>query len=443
MRRLSSITRYIVVWIVCLIAISATAQTQTVTVKRGETFELIAKRYGMTVDELKKKNPGATDGVVGMKLKVKTNTAPITASTSSPTRKTSPATAKKSSADKKESKTAPSEYESFDRIIRQVELSEKAIGYMQEQKYSKAIKVYDQLFKEFPNGEWFMRKGFVLYLDGKYKSAIGQYEKALSRNDMDDELTARCKEYLAKAKQLQAEKVARRKQAWANIGAALAVGAAVAGTAYAASQSSSQQSYTSSNYTPSTYTSSTYTSSNATSQFNSRSDQILANANRTANQIGQATLAQSQQLAQRVQQVSREQMNWAADFKSKNGREPTEWEMDNWLKTNYPDMWQLKIQSQANAASSSSSSSNNGNSESNKPSSTQESFKEKNKQYWRDKANEDCSMCHGTGKCHNCVDGYTRIKIGSPLTRCVSCKTTPGICEYCHGSKKKGVSVKY
>ena len=365
-------------WMGCLFAISAMAQTQTITVGRGETFELIAKRYGMTVEELKKMNPAAIDGVVGMKLKVKTVAASKVVSASSQTIKAPSATAKKTTNEEK-TNTIQSEDETLDRIFRKVELSEKAIGYMQEKKYSKAIKVYDQLFEEFPNGEWFMRKGFVLYLDGKYKSAIGQYEKALSRNDMDDNLTASCKEYLAKAKQLQAEKVERRKAAWANVGAALAVGAAIAGTAYVASQSSSGSSYTSnSNYSP-------YSTSNATSQFNSRSDQILANANAQMQQIGEATLRQAAQQKQRIEYVMQQRVKWAGEFNNKNGRYPTDAEQKQWLHDNYYDIWQLEIQGEANRASSNSSSANSENTKTSKSSSSQtHTFK--------------CSYCNGSGR---------------------------------------------
>lgn len=69
--------------------------------------------------------------------------------------------------------------------------------------------------------------------------------------------------------------------------------------------------------------------------------------------------------------------------------------------------------------------------------STRESLKEKNKQYWEDRKNEPCPHCHGTGRCHNCSNGYTVVKIGSPKTRCVACPTNPGVCEYCHGTGKR------
>lgn len=69
--------------------------------------------------------------------------------------------------------------------------------------------------------------------------------------------------------------------------------------------------------------------------------------------------------------------------------------------------------------------------------STRESLSEKNKQYWEDKKNQPCSHCYGSGRCHNCSNGYTVVKIGAPKTRCVACPTTPGVCEYCHGTGKK------
>lgn len=419
----------IALWSLLMTAETAMAQTQTITVGRGETFALIAKRYGMTVDELKQMNPSAIDGVVGMKLQVKvspvsatTSSATTTATTksTSTTNKASSKTAKKDSA-KKTSQN--NEYESMDKIMEQVRLCGKAEEYIESQKYGKAIQIYDQLIRKYPSGEWYALKGFCLSKEEKYKAAIKQYEAALAMNDMDDKSIRECKENLEITRRLQQEKVERRKRTWANIGVAVAVGAAVAGTAYAASQSSSQSSYTNTAYMPSAYT-----YSNATSQFGSRSDQILANAERTAHQIGQNTMAQSQQMAQRAQQASREQMNWAANFRRTNGREPTELEQDNWLRTHYPDIWQMKIQAAANAESSSSSS------KSSSSSSNKESLKEKNHEYWVDKAKgKECGICKGSGKCQTCNGTGIAVSISRGKYPCPVCFNHDGKCIHCNG----------
>lgn len=364
----------VALWSLLLMAETAMAQTQTITVGRGETFALIAKRYGMTVDELKQMNPSAIDGVVGMKLQVKLKKVEKQAAVSTPT---SISSSSKFANKKDNKKKNANEEDNLDEIWKIVLLSEEAAAYIQKEEIGKAIKTYDKLIKLNPNGRWYMEKGTCYSIEEKYKTAIKQYEIALARNDMDNEQIDICKEYLANAKRLQNEKSARRKAAWANVGAALAVGVAVAGTAYAASQQSSSQSYAN------TYTSPVYTSSNATSQFGARSDQILANANRTAQQIGQNAIAQSQQMSQRANQANREQMNWAINFKNKNGREPTEYEMDNWLRTNYPDLWQMKIQAASNTTSSSTHSSSV---------STETEAKKSTKSTFT------CAYCNGSGR---------------------------------------------
>lgn len=50
---------------------------------------------------------------------------------------------------------------------------------------------------------------------------------------------------------------------------------------------------------------------------------------------------------------------------------------------------------------------------------------------------EYCRRCNGSGRCYNCSDGYKIVTIGAPKTRCVACPTSPGVCEACHGSRRR------
>lgn len=375
------IIRYIVVWIGCLFAISAMAQTQTITVGRGETFDLIAKRYGMTIEELKQMNPSAIDGVVGMKLKVNQKKAEEqVAVISTAEKKQSPSKAhtKEGKSSKKTKKGTPPKGSMafFDKMM---EMEIDALTYREKQNYSKAAKVYTDLIKMEPRADFYCERGRCYMLDKKYKAAIKDLEQGLRMGDLTEKELSDYNYLLTVSKDRRQKQIESRNATWAGIGAALAVGVAVAGTAYAASQSSSQPSYTSSAYTPSTYT-----SSNATSQFSSRSDQILANANAQMQQIGEATMRQAGQMKQRIAYVSQEQLKWSEEFQKKNGRAPNDYEVNQWLHDNYPDMWQLKIQSEANNASSSSSSTSKSSTQSSKSSTTKQSF--------------DCKYCGGTGR---------------------------------------------
>ena len=59
------------VFILLLICTTAPSQTsESHIVQRGETFEIVARRYGMTVDELKQANPWIGGCYTGLKLDI-------------------------------------------------------------------------------------------------------------------------------------------------------------------------------------------------------------------------------------------------------------------------------------------------------------------------------------------------------------------------------------
>lgn len=369
----------VALWSLLLMAETAMAQTQTITVGRGETFALIAKRYGMTVDELKQMNPSAIDGIVGMKLQVKQKKVEEQSAvmlTAEKKRFPSKTQAKREKSSNKAKKGTPPKG-SLAFYSKMMEMEIEALTYLEKQKYSKAAKVYTDLIKMEPRADLYCERGRCYMLDKKYKAAIENLEQGLRMGNLTEKNLSDYNYLLTVSKERRQQQIESRNATWAGIGSALAVGVAVAGTAYASSQSGSGQSYAN------TYTSPVYTSSNATSQFGTRSDQILANANRTAQQIGQNAIAQSQQMSQRANQANREQMNWAINFKNKNGREPTEYEMDNWLRTNYPDLWQMKIQAASNTTSSSTHSSSV---------STETEAKKSTKSTFT------CAYCNGSGR---------------------------------------------
>lgn len=165
-------------------------------------------------------------------------------------------------------------------------------------------------------------------------------------------------------------------------------------------------------------------------QIQARTNQQMADLNTRMQQMTQAGVAQLQQQSDRMLKALMELSDWKYAFKTQNGREPYEIEKDDWMRTHHPDLYQNYIMakySRNNMGSENHSDNTDAHSQG-------ESLKEKNKQYWEDRKNRPCQMCVGKGgipgQCFFCYKGFNNGK------RCVTCRTSPGVCEYCHGTAK-------
>lgn len=404
----------------CFLFLLGMAQTQTITTGRGETFEIIAKRYGMTLDELRQMNPNATDGIVGIELVVKKVSS------------SQPATNINASHSIKKAEESVENYAG---------LYGEAENLIGNAKYSKAIKKLNRLIKLSPKGDYFLQRGYCYYMENKYKSAIKDYEEALYSPTLSDRYKTDCKNMLNTVKRKRQDQLRRRSQVWGNIGAALAVTAAVGATAYAVSEQSkdNQRTYTnygSLSYVPSPYTTSGDGSANV-AQFNARSNQMMADLNKKVYQMGQDAARQTNMAMQRSQRAGQEQLAWAIEFKNKYGREPTEAELDNWLCQHYPDIWQLKIQDNANKSefNPTTNSIDQRNEERDKK---LEGIRQKNKEYWEDKSTpKECQQCRGSGICQTCNgDGWVN-RLGTKSGFCPVCFNHDGKCRWCLGEGKR------
>ena len=160
----------------------------------------------------------------------------------------------------------------------------------------------------------------------------------------------------------------------------------------------------------------------------SRSDMTVMRALIQNQQMLQQYSNQLQQMTQRSERARAEQIGWSTKFYSENGRYPTQLEKDEWMRQNYPDIYQVDMQARAAQTV------REGSVKSSKVGS---GFT------FSGSSSKACSMCVGkggvTGKCYFCVNGYVTDNSYGTLRkrRCSSCTTTPGVCEYCHGTGKQ------
>ena len=132
-----------------LLSSASMAQQLRHTIERGETFELIARRYNISVNELMAVNPGLDGCFVGMEINI-------------------PANGRRNET---MNFVTPMDYV----------LMEKALNYYKEGKYKKAASVYDDVIKTTPSAAAYLGRGLCYYNRKKYKSAIEDFEKSLTK----------------------------------------------------------------------------------------------------------------------------------------------------------------------------------------------------------------------------------------------------------------------
>ena len=186
------------------------AQQLSHIVQRGETFELIARRYNISVQQLMDANPEVNQCFVGYKLNLpeiaKLNTRIVTITDND--------------------------------II----LAEKASEYIKSGNYRKATATYTKIIENNPSSILYFGRGVSYYNREKYKSAISDFEMAMSRSDCSDEMKIQCERLISTAEKLRAEQHERRNKVWGGI-AAVVVGAAAVTATAAMSNNSSNNAY--------------------------------------------------------------------------------------------------------------------------------------------------------------------------------------------------------
>lgn len=205
MRRLLLVVIAFAACTVCL------AQQTNHVIQRGETFELIARRYNISVAQLLAANPGVDQCFAGMKLNLPT-----------------------------EAKMNDRLYTITPQDILQIE---EASGYLKSGKYKKAASAYSKAIENNPSATLYFGRALSYYNREKYKSAISDFEMAMTRPDCSDEMKNKCQQLVNKARELREEQLARRNETWGGVAAFVVGAAAVTATAVMANNSSGGISY--------------------------------------------------------------------------------------------------------------------------------------------------------------------------------------------------------
>lgn len=188
-----------------LLSIGVAQQLEHI-VQKGETFELIARRYNIDLNELMAANPGENTCFFGMSLKI-----PNGSSKSSQFQKITP---------------------------RDISQLEKAADLIKEGRYKKATSLYSKIIKSSPMASAYLGRGISFYNREKYKSAINDFESAINSSDCTDEMRERCNKLIADAKKLRTEQHERRNDFWGSLTAVVVGTAAVTATAAMSSNNS-------------------------------------------------------------------------------------------------------------------------------------------------------------------------------------------------------------
>jgi len=181
------------------------------TIQRGETYELIARRYNISLNELMAVNPNEEGCFVGMIINIPESSRMSINSGMS--------------------------------IPKDVAVLDKAADLIKSGKYKKATSAYSVVLKKTPSASAYFGRGISYYNREKYKSAIEDFEHALKCPDCTEEMQERCKDLISDAETLRAEQHERRNSIWGGIAAVVVGAAAITATAAMTSDSNSGTMY--------------------------------------------------------------------------------------------------------------------------------------------------------------------------------------------------------
>lgn len=198
-------------------------------VRPGDTFASIASKYGVSEQELKDANKLLPRCYVGAVLEIPESHSCLPSGPSAEAVsvngyvKPSPVT---------KSETGQGMETCYDVYAEMA----SALGMMEDGRFGKAQAKFTEIIKKDPRPSAYYYRGLCRYKEGKWKGAVNDFRVAVYDSSLEESLKDDAKDMLESAAALREEQVARRKETWATIGAAvgatLLVAGAVAADAY-------------------------------------------------------------------------------------------------------------------------------------------------------------------------------------------------------------------
>lgn len=251
-------------------AISAAAQTITHNVRPGDTFESIAVKYDIAVNELMQANPHMPQCHVGARLVIPTSKSQVATSQQPQKNIEQPA-------EKPIVHVAVTEQPAPDPYM----MIYDGLKLLKDNKYSKAKRLFTKALKIKDIPEAYYYRGLCSYKKYKWKAAYRDFGIAKRSAELDEKMKADASELYTFTYNKHQEKVERRREKWAEFGAAvgttlLAVGTIAVGAVSETMAASSGYGYgydygygsAAAFYSPSGSVYSSGISSMSTSQFN-------------------------------------------------------------------------------------------------------------------------------------------------------------------------------
>ncbi|MBQ9231075.1 MAG: tetratricopeptide repeat protein [Prevotella sp.] len=209
--------KYFVIFIILICPVFIWAQDSLVvhTVQRGETFELIASRYGLTLNELLEANPDEDVCYTGIELDVPVKDRSLNVSIAANSSSERNNSLEESLAKANKSLNAFSYYNA-------------GVDYFNKKKYKKAANEFTKAISINPTANSYIARGKSNLNRNEYKKAIQDFERAQQVGGMPSDTKEECAELLAYSRQQREEQLERRGQFLSEfVGTVLMTGAAV------------------------------------------------------------------------------------------------------------------------------------------------------------------------------------------------------------------------
>ena len=275
---------------------STFSQTNKHTLERGESLEIIAERYHVSIDEIKTCNPDLDLIFTGMEINIPFKNIKESQSLS------------KNAANKDDNFTDVEQQ--MDDICEYVEAMDAVQNLFDAKEYKKAQKQIDNIIKQFEGRvdctDAYYGKALCSYNRNKWKDAIEELTYVINHPDCDKKTRAECEKLLHNARIYRDQQLENRVNFWGG----LIMNTAAVGIAYVSAKNKpniSQQTKSNSQY----------------SSFNNNTQKSILQMDATP--ALQAIAAQTIQEGQAEEE--REYQNFRSQFKKADGSEYTK---DEW-----------------------------------------------------------------------------------------------------------------